>query len=297
MRGLRGSLGYLRARRAARRRLRRRRASARTRTSRAATWTVDVVEAAFPVRAAPRRAGRAAPARAQRGLEADAERRRHRRRVLGALRAAGPRRPRRGRCGSSTTARAAASPPTRTRGRSAAARRARRRSSSGRSRRSRPATTRCSYRVAAGLDGKAKAVLAGGDRPAGSSTCQVSREPDAGARRPGQRRRRPRRRASRRRRRGCAHWRRIAGGDRAPEDRVPRRSMQVKCSPPSAALLVFVALFLSWFEERQRAGRRSRRSTSCSPCSRCRRAGRAVAGALALPLGARARVLPVARRR
>ncbi|HEX8082978.1 MAG TPA: hypothetical protein VF529_01730 [Solirubrobacteraceae bacterium] len=34
------------------------------------------------------------------------------------------------------------------------------------------------YRVAAGLDGKAKAVLAGGDRPAGSFDVQVSREPD-----------------------------------------------------------------------------------------------------------------------
>ena len=34
------------------------------------------------------------------------------------------------------------------------------------------------YRVAAGLDGKAKAVLAGGDRPAGSFAVQISREPD-----------------------------------------------------------------------------------------------------------------------
>ena len=34
------------------------------------------------------------------------------------------------------------------------------------------------YRVAAGLDGKAKAVLAGGDRPAGSFEVSVSREPD-----------------------------------------------------------------------------------------------------------------------
>jgi hypothetical protein len=34
------------------------------------------------------------------------------------------------------------------------------------------------YRVAAGLDGKAKAVLAGGDRPAGSFDVRVSREPD-----------------------------------------------------------------------------------------------------------------------
>jgi hypothetical protein len=34
------------------------------------------------------------------------------------------------------------------------------------------------YRVAAGLDGKAKAVLAGGERPAGSFEVDVSREPD-----------------------------------------------------------------------------------------------------------------------
>lgn len=34
------------------------------------------------------------------------------------------------------------------------------------------------YRVAAGLDGKAKAVVAGGDRPAGSFKVSVSREPD-----------------------------------------------------------------------------------------------------------------------
>jgi hypothetical protein len=34
------------------------------------------------------------------------------------------------------------------------------------------------YRVAAGLDGKAKAVLAGGDRPAGSFDVSISREPD-----------------------------------------------------------------------------------------------------------------------
>jgi hypothetical protein len=34
------------------------------------------------------------------------------------------------------------------------------------------------YRVAAGLDGKAKAVLAGGDRPSGSFNVSVSREPD-----------------------------------------------------------------------------------------------------------------------
>ena len=35
-----------------------------------------------------------------------------------------------------------------------------------------------SYRVAAGLDGKAKSVLAGGERPAGSFKVSVSREPD-----------------------------------------------------------------------------------------------------------------------
>ena len=35
-----------------------------------------------------------------------------------------------------------------------------------------------SYRVAAGLDGKAKAVLAGGDRPAGNFRVSVAREPD-----------------------------------------------------------------------------------------------------------------------
>jgi hypothetical protein len=34
------------------------------------------------------------------------------------------------------------------------------------------------YRVAAGLDGKAKAVLAGGDSPAGTFQVNVSREPD-----------------------------------------------------------------------------------------------------------------------
>jgi hypothetical protein len=34
------------------------------------------------------------------------------------------------------------------------------------------------YRIAAGLDGKAKAVLAGGERPAGSFDVSVSREPD-----------------------------------------------------------------------------------------------------------------------
>jgi hypothetical protein len=34
------------------------------------------------------------------------------------------------------------------------------------------------YRVAAGLDGKAKAVLAGGERPAGTFDVSVSREPD-----------------------------------------------------------------------------------------------------------------------
>ncbi|MDQ3740923.1 MAG: hypothetical protein M3320_06555 [Actinomycetota bacterium] len=34
------------------------------------------------------------------------------------------------------------------------------------------------WRVAAGLDGKAKATVAGGDRPAGSFTVNVSREPD-----------------------------------------------------------------------------------------------------------------------
>ena len=34
------------------------------------------------------------------------------------------------------------------------------------------------YRVAAGLDGKAKAVLAGGDRPAGTFAVEVAREPD-----------------------------------------------------------------------------------------------------------------------
>ena len=34
------------------------------------------------------------------------------------------------------------------------------------------------YRVAAGLDGKAKAVLAGGDRPAGAFEVNISKEPD-----------------------------------------------------------------------------------------------------------------------
>ncbi|HEV2812870.1 MAG TPA: hypothetical protein VGW10_06415 [Solirubrobacteraceae bacterium] len=34
------------------------------------------------------------------------------------------------------------------------------------------------YRVAAGLDGKAKAVVAGGDRPAGAFNVEVAREPD-----------------------------------------------------------------------------------------------------------------------
>jgi hypothetical protein len=34
------------------------------------------------------------------------------------------------------------------------------------------------YRVAAGLDGKAKAVVDGGDRPSGSFTVNVAREPD-----------------------------------------------------------------------------------------------------------------------
>jgi hypothetical protein len=34
------------------------------------------------------------------------------------------------------------------------------------------------YRVSAGLDGKAKAVLAGGDQPSGEFDVQVSREPD-----------------------------------------------------------------------------------------------------------------------
>lgn len=34
------------------------------------------------------------------------------------------------------------------------------------------------YRVSAGLDGKAKAVLEGGDRPAGSFAVSVAREPD-----------------------------------------------------------------------------------------------------------------------
>ena len=34
------------------------------------------------------------------------------------------------------------------------------------------------YRVAAGLDGKAKAVLAGGARPSGSFDVSISRDPD-----------------------------------------------------------------------------------------------------------------------
>ena len=34
------------------------------------------------------------------------------------------------------------------------------------------------YRIAAGLDGKAKAVVAGGDSPSGSFDVQISREPD-----------------------------------------------------------------------------------------------------------------------
>jgi hypothetical protein len=38
-------------------------------------------------------------------------------------------------------------------------------------------THRISYRVAAGLDGKAKARLDGGDRPEGTFTVRISKEP------------------------------------------------------------------------------------------------------------------------
>ncbi len=111
-----------------------------------------------------------------------------------------------------------------------------------------------SYRVAAGLDGKAKAVLM--RRPAALG--QVRRLGHAQARRRpgrpeygrGRARRRPRlARTSSSIRQGLRHWRRIAVVSNPPGGvRVPRRIDAGEVLAAIGGLMVFVALFLSWFD-------------------------------------------------
>ena len=141
------------------------------------TFQVAVVDASFPAKQHLAKSERFVIAVQQHRQQDGAQRRGDGRLVRRALRAGRPRRPDARRCGSSTPARAAATPPTPTRGPSA-------RLAPGQTRRFvwrvtavQAGTHTVKWQVAAGLNGKAKATLAGNRAPAGSVTVDVSAKP------------------------------------------------------------------------------------------------------------------------
>ena len=141
------------------------------------TYRLEVADASFPAKQGDRRADDDAHPRAQPGAAHRPERRRdgrdqgrrgrrRRDRVRPEGRRLPPRRRQPARSGSSTRSPSAAPPPTPTPGRSARSRAARPRPSSGSSPRSSPASYSLAYRVAPGLDGKAR--LAAGSKARGT---------------------------------------------------------------------------------------------------------------------------------